>query len=266
MRRHRSISTPITALLAAIVAVSLLAGCEGSRQSATNRDGPITLTYPYGESGDDLFPSYAEVTAAAAASYVAVTVLADPATIADTGSEVVSYASGVVIHPSGLIVTAAHIAVDPKYRARVTTIDGRVHEGEIISVDRDRELAIIKVPASASLAPATFADSKGLGSGDHAVAIGSPRNRRGTVSLGRVKEPRLDYTLPYNGYEIPHPMVLSMEVEFGHSGGPVFNDRGQLIGMIAGLDLVLPRVAFAVPSNDILAYAREVARAGTDSA
>jgi len=244
-----------------------LGGCGGGPGLPDNRVAAITLTYPYGEDTNWLFPNYDRIIADAAGSYVALTVTADSETIAQTGSEVVSAASGTIVHPGGYIVTAAHIAVDPKYRVRATTVDGRVHRGQVLHVDRNRELALIKIPAAPGLQAARFADSDRVGDDDPAAAIGSPRRLTGVVSMGRIKEQRLGYPLRYNGFTLPGAIVLSMLVEPGHSGGPVFNDSGELIGMIASFALgdtrkvpyVAPKIAFAVRANDIAAYLREVA-------
>ncbi|MCP4328551.1 MAG: trypsin-like peptidase domain-containing protein [Alphaproteobacteria bacterium] len=267
---YRRSFKPTLRVLAAILSVlagMALAGCNGGASKSSDRAAPVTLAYPYGEGGTYLFAGYDRITAEAARSFVTITILADRATVDQTGSELVSSASGTIVDAGGLIVTAAHIATNSKYRARVTTIDGTVMEGRVIALDRDRELAVIKVPPNPGLTAATFADSSTLARRDHAVAIGAPRRHTGAVSLGIVREPQLDYPLEYNGYTLPNAIVISMEVEPGHSGGPVFDKNGALIGMIASFALgdtrkvpyQSPRIAFAVPSNDIAAYVESVA-------
>ena len=248
-----------------LIAVAVtLAGCASS--APKDRVAPIVLSYPYGESGPYLFADYDHIIAWAARSYVAVTIRSDPATATESGYDLVSAASGIIVDPSGYIVTAAHIAVDGKYSAEVKTIDGRIHKGKILRIDRDRELAMIKIPPVPGLVAARLADSADIVQGANAVAIGSPRLRTGVVSLGLIKQPRLSYALKYSGYSYSDAVVVSMEVEPGHSGGPLFDDSGALIGIIASFALgdtrkvpyVSPRIAFAVPSDDIAAYMREV--------
>jgi S1-C subfamily serine protease len=250
-------------LVAAALALAL-AACGGA--GSKDRNKPVVLSYPYGESGPYLFADYDRVIAAAAASYVAITIRSDPGTAVESGHNLVSAASGTIIDPAGYIVTAAHIAVDEKYHAEVKTIDGRIHKGKILRIDRDRELAMIKIPPVPGLVAARLADSTGIVQGANAVAIGSPRLRTGIVSLGLIKEPRLSYPLKYSGYSYSDAVVVSMEVEPGHSGGPLFDDSGALIGIIASFALgdtrkvpyVSPRIAFAVPSRDIEVFVQEV--------
>jgi S1-C subfamily serine protease len=253
MRRPWVLSTLMLLCLAAA------SGCSGLRTSNERSATPITLSYPYGESGAQLFDGYRRVADDAARSYVVVTILADPETAAEAGKELVNAASGTVVDKAGLIVTASHIAIDPKYRARVRMMDGSVIEGTVVDVDRDRELALIKVPPNRGLVPARFADSSSLEKGDHAIAIGSPDNTDGVVSLGVVEDPRYSKPIAYNGYTIVDPVILSMKVDFGNSGGPVVNEHGELIGMIAGVDLYKPAIAFAVPSNVIVNYLDDIA-------
>jgi len=250
--------------LAAAALVLALAACGGA--GSKDRIEPIVLTYPYGESGPYLFADYDRIIAAAAASYVAITIRSDPGTAAESGHNRVSSASGTIVDPAGYIVTAAHIAVDTKYHAEVRTIDGRLHKGKILRIDRDRELAMIKIPPAPGLAAARLVDSAEIVRGANAVAVGSPRLRTGVVSLGLIKNPQLSYPLEYSGYSYSDAVVVSMQVEPGHSGGPLFDANGALIGIIASFALgdtrkvpyVSPRIAFAVRSDDIAAYMQEV--------
>ena len=251
MRARRAVP-----LLAAIAAALTLAACGGA--GPKDQAAPIVLSYPYGESGPYLFADYDRVIAVAARSYVHVTIRADAATAADAGHDRVSAASGIIVDPAGYIVTASHIAVDPKYHAEIVTYDGRIHRGEILRVDRDRELALIKIPPVPGLVAARFNETGTLAVGDHAAAIGLARRVKGVVALGLVKEPRLTYPLEYNGYVLPNPIVMTMAAEPGFSGGPVFDENGELIGMVASYDYRVGRnFAYAVPVDDIAAYLRE---------
>ena len=103
--------------------------------------------------------------------------------------------------------------------------------------------------------------------GDFALAVGSPARARGAVSLGFVRTAKLSESLEYNRWRIENAIEISMEVESGHSGGPVFDRRGRLIGMVAGYELgdttkrpyVSPRITYVIPSNGLKAF---LARAG----
>jgi len=247
---------------AALVAALLLIGCGTDANAPAGRGEPITLTFPYADIDGVRFPDRDRVAAAAAPGYVAVKILADPATVADTGATLVNIGSGTLIDPAGLVVTAAHIAIDDRYGAVVTTVDGREHRGEVVHVARDRELALIRIPPVPGWPPMALADSSTLAPGQVALAIGSRRDARGTVSTGAIREPRLDYPLDNSGFTIPAAIVLRMEIDFHHSGGPLVDADGRLIGIIVGLDISGNHpepIAFAVPSNEIAAYVRRIA-------
>jgi S1-C subfamily serine protease len=99
--------------------------------------------------------------------------------------------------------------------------------------------------------------------GDHVFAVGTPGNRPGIVSLGRVVEPRRPNRLEYNGYGFDDAIKLKIDVEPGNSGGPVFDKEGRVVGIVASFVLgdvdaskptPPPRLAYAVPSNSIRAF------------
>lgn len=255
-------------LIAAAAVLALVACTPGGRND--DRVAPVALHYPYAAAEGAAFPGHQEIARGAAPWYVAVTIVADPASARETGRATVNAASGTIVHPGGYIVTAAHIALDDRYYAQVTTVDGHVHRGQVIDVSRDRELALIRIPPTPGLHAAYFADSSYLGRGQPMLAIGTPNGRAGAVSLGMVRDARLNYRLRYSGFSYPNALVIDMKVEPGHSGGPVINERGEFVGMIASFALgrtprspddktaTSPAIAFAVPSNDVAAYLRDV--------
>ena len=181
-------------------------------------------------------------------------------------SGTVSGASGTVVDPAGYVVTAAHIALGTRYRAEITTVDGRVYPARIVDVDPSRELALLRIEAPPRLAAPRFADPSRLRVGDRVLAIGTPINKKGVVSVGAVARTRYPRRIQYGRYGYDDAIVLRMAVEPGHSGGPVFNMRGELIGIIGSFALPKPgrrsgpppERAFAIPASAIAAYLDEV--------
>ena len=173
-------------------------------------------------------------------------------TTIDTGS-------GIVLSRDGYILTAAHIARGSSFTARVRLQDGRTIPGEIVKVSAKEELALIKTAPLPDAVPIPFADSRALKKGDAALAIGSPRRLWGVVSVGRIRVPNIGERLDYGTWGFDNAIEIGLEVESGHSGGPVVNARGELIGMVAGYELGdttkpqyrSPRITYVVPSNDI---------------
>jgi serine protease Do len=164
-----------------------------------------------------------------------------------------------VLNHDGYILTAAHIARGPQFEIRVRLADGRVLPAEVVKVSPKQELAIVKTRPLPEAAPLAFADSRRIRRGDAVLAVGSPRRQWGVVSVGRVRAPNIGERLDYGNWGFDNAIELALEVESGHSGGPVVNARGELVGMVAGYELGdttkpqyrSPRIAYVVPANDI---------------
>lgn len=248
----------------AVLLALLVAACASAQTPKS--DPPMTLTYraDNGAVAGVAFDGYRQVVQATSPSYVRVIVKAkESAADKDASSDIVNGASGVIVDPSGLVVTAAHIALDPKLDAVVITTDGKHHKAAILRVDRDRELALIRIAPFPGLRAAPLADSDKLAVGDPVFAIGTPANKPGIVSLGQVVETKRTTRLEYNGFGFDNAVKLRIEVEPGNSGGPVYDRQGKLIGIIATFVMGTTDkaknyhpsyLAYAVPSNAIRAY------------
>jgi len=246
---------PAAAFALAAIAAPAIA-CERAR--------PISLAYHPSEADASLrFEGYREAVARAAPAYVRV-IVCQPAS--GTGREnaemaggIINGASGVVVDASGLVVTAAHIALDTKNDALVITIDGRGLKARILRVDPARELALLQIAPYPGMAVAEFGDSDALKMTEPVFAVGTPDNRGGIVSLGRVLAPKLDGRLEYNGFGFADAIKMRIDVVPGNSGGPIFDRAGRLIGIVGAFGLPdagekASRLGYAVPSNAIRAY------------
>ena len=94
------------------------------------------------------------------------------------------------------------------------------------------------------------------------MAIGSPGKRWGVATLGRVRESDIGERLQYGAWGFDHAIEGGMEVRSGHSGGPVVDMRGRLVGLVASYELgdttkkvyVSPRISYVVPMRTIAAF------------
>lgn len=253
-RRH----LPRIIAVACLVAMS---ACAGSTPG--QRVGPITLSFADVVTEPADFPDYRAAAEAAADGYVRVRILAPrppgglPAP--EDHERLINAASGTLFDPRGYLVTAAHIAIDTANEAQIVVRDGRLFGARILSVDRDRDLALLLVAPFPGMRPARMAPRGALRPGDPVFAIGTPDNRLGVVSVGRVHTVRLPDRVTYPPYGFANGIRAELAVQPGFSGGPLFNRRGELIGMVASnlLGDALPKVAFAVPSGDLAAYLAE---------
>lgn len=257
----------LAALLSGLLAMS---GCSALPwPERAPAEQPVELSYrppPDGVGSERA----AELAAALSASYVRVVIVdrseARAGWDAPSGPGIVTGASGVIVDRRGYVVTAAHIATDAALDALIHTTDGRRHEATVVAVAPERELALIKMAPFPGIQVARLGDSAALAAGDRVLAIGTPDGREGVVFQGRVSNPRRAQRIQYGAYGYDDAIELVLDAEPGTSGAPLFNERGELVGIIASFSLgntnpdeyAPTHLAWAVPSNAIARYLREI--------
>jgi serine protease Do len=133
--------------------------------------------------------------------------------------------SGFLIDPNGYIVTNNHV-VDHASKIVVTTNDGRKLDATLVGHDPKTDLALIKVNGT-NLPHVAFADSDTARVGDWVLAIGNPFGLGGTATAGIISaRGRHIENGPYDDY-----LQIDAPINFGNSGGPLFNVSGQVIGI-----------------------------------
>lgn len=155
--------------------------------------------------------------------------------------------SGVILTKDGYIVTCAHV-VDNASSIKVKTADDKEYTAKVIGSDSQTDIALIKISAS-NLTPAVIGKSSELDAGETAVAIGNPLGElSGTVTEGIISSKERQITIS------GHKMTLiqtSAQVNPGNSGGGLFNQYGELVGIVesksSGSDV--EGLGFAVPMD-----------------
>ncbi|MBK8023839.1 MAG: trypsin-like peptidase domain-containing protein [Chloroflexi bacterium] len=168
--------------------------------------------------------------------------------------------TGFVIDSQGYIVTNAHV-VDGAIRIEVNFRDGSIFRGELVGIDYDSDLAVVKVNRpTEELSPVPLGDSEALFIGQEVVAIGSPFNQPWTLTTGIVSA--LDRTIDGLGdYQIGEVIQTDAAINPGNSGGPLVNLRGEVIGVnsqIISQTRSNSGIGFAVPSNLVIRVAGEL--------
>src|SRR5688572_13347519 len=167
--------------------------------------------------------------------------------------------SGFLIDASGYIVTNSHVAGGAE-DITVTLQDGRKFDATLVGNDERTDLALIKIDAT-GLPYVAFGDSDKARVGDWVVAIGNPFGLGGTATAGIISARGRDIRLDeYNDNDY---LQLDAPINFGNSGGPVFNVSGQVVGVNTAI--FSPNggnvgIGFAIPANqakDIIADLRE---------
>ena len=155
--------------------------------------------------------------------------------------------AGSIWHPDGLIVTNAHVVGSKDLE--VTLPDGRDLPARLLAHDKRIDLAALSVEAD-GLPAIELGDSRGLVAGQLVLAMGHPWGVPGAVTSGVVIGMGSDLQeSPVAGREW---VVADLRLRPGHSGGPMMDAEGRLVGintMITG-----PDVAMAVPVHSVKSF------------
>ena len=133
--------------------------------------------------------------------------------------------SGFIVSSDGLILTNAHV-VDGADEIRVKLVDRREFDAKLVGIDKQTDVAVLRIKAT-GLQPVKIGDAKDLKVGEWVVAIGSPFGFENTVTSGIVSGK--SRSLP-DGTYVPF-IQTDVAVNPGNSGGPLFNMRGQVVGI-----------------------------------
>lgn len=149
----------------------------------------------------------------------------------DSLPDAVTSGSGFVIDNAGHVLTAAHVAVAKGYTVDARAADGRLYQGKVIAIRPDNDMALIRL-SGFSGRPVQVAASPCLRPSEPVFSLGKPHARGDTARIGASEAMSYGKAVRYQGYGYPDAMVLRMSTKKGESGGPVFNARAQLVGMV----------------------------------
>jgi len=168
--------------------------------------------------------------------------------------------SGFLIDASGYIVTNNHVAGGAD-KITVTFQDGRELDATLVGSDPKTDLALIKVEAT-GLPFVAFGDSDRARVGDWVVAIGNPFGLGGTATAGIISARGRDIgSGSYDDF-----LQLDAPINFGNSGGPVFNVAGEVVGVNTAI--FSPNggnigIGFAIPANQAKAIIADLRENGS---
>lgn len=158
--------------------------------------------------------------------------------------------SGVIISEDGYIITNQHV-IDGASTIKVSLRDQTKYEAKLIGSDEDSDIALIKIEAT-GLSAATFGDSSKLAVGDYVVAIGNPLGTLGgTVTDGIISALAREITIENRKMTL---LQTNAQISPGNSGGGLFGENGELIGIVNAKDSAteVEGIAFAIPINNVL--------------
>jgi len=152
--------------------------------------------------------------------------------------------SGVIISADGYILTNNHVVEGAK-EVVVTLSDKQEYPAQIVGRDPKTDLAVLKIKPKGSLRVATMGDSDQLQVGDWVLAIGNPFGLSNTVTSGIVSaKGRVIGAGPYDNF-----IQTDASINPGNSGGPLYNVKGELVGINTAIIPYGQGIGFAIPIN-----------------
>ncbi len=156
--------------------------------------------------------------------------------------------SGFVINKDGWILTNNHV-VENATRIKVTLSNDHSYEAKVVGTDPRTDVALIKIVPKEPLTVAPLGDSDRLDIGEWVMAIGNPFGLSHTVTAGIVSAKGRKDVAPDGRQLYANFIQTDASINPGNSGGPLFNIRGEVVGINAAVNSAGQGIGFAIPIN-----------------
>ena len=160
-----------------------------------------------------------------------------------------SLGSGVIIHPSGYIITNDHV-VRKASKIHITLADKSEFEASFLSSDPGNDIAILKIDAPQPLPFLKISTSNDLMVGETVIAVGNPFGLEHWVTVGvlsaKGRSIAVDNRVIYKDL-----LGTSALINPGNSGGPLLNINGGLIGINTAIKAGAQGISFAIPADRV---------------
>ena len=174
--------------------------------------------------------------------------------------------TGFIITSDGYIMTNYHViepAYENNYKITVLFKDGTSYDASVTGFEEDSDVAVLKIDAN-DLSPVSIGNSDNIAVGDSVFAIGHPLGELDfSMTSGRVSA--LDRSITADRNSAPINMFqFDAAINSGNSGGPVFNESGEVIGIATAKvgSSGVEGLGFAIPINDAADIANELITKG----
>jgi serine protease Do len=160
--------------------------------------------------------------------------------------------TGFILDGSGTIATAYHV-IDHASEIKIKLMDGTIAEAvEILVENQPNDLALLRIKTAKLPAPIVLGDSDKIAVGERAVSIGNPLGLEHTLTDGVISSRRM--------MEGRKMIQMSTPVSPGNSGGPLFNSKGEVVGVSTAIFMggspLAQNLNLATPINDLRAMLR----------
>ena len=252
--RRRGLGVVALALVSAVsalggAAIGVLATREDDEMVTTGT--VVTAPETEGENVNEANTAIGKIALAVAPSVVTLT-----ANTESQFGEGESVGTGVIINSNGEILTNAHV-VEGADTVQVRLMnETEPRRGTVLAADPQNDLALVKINAT-GLTAAVFADSKNVRLGDPVVAIGYALNLDGGPSVTSGIVSALGRTITTESGALDRLIQTDAAISSGNSGGPLVNDKAQVIGIntaVARSDTgtAANNIGFAISTEEVL--------------
>ena len=274
-QRKRNLWLPVTsaAAAAAIIAAVATGGITHALSDGDDSTARPASLATIGQSSNDTVPvsdstsddpNWEAVAKAVQQSVVAIQI--------SDGNGGGAQGSGVIIDDEGHIVTNNHVVAGASGDVQVTLTDGRLFEATIVGTDPTTDLAVIKLKdAPDDLKPSALGDSSKVTVGEPVMAVGNPLGLANTVTTGIVSA--VDRPVSTSGENtgeatVTNAIQIDAAVNPGNSGGPLFDAKGQVIGINSSIATLSSEsgsigLGFAIPVDLVKNIAAQLVKDGT---
>lgn len=174
--------------------------------------------------------------------------------------------SGFIIDKQGRILTNHHVIRDAE---KITVVLGdepydQELDAEVVGYDENTDIAVIKIDVDRDLPTVALGDSDEMLEGDWVMAIGTPFGQlQGTVTVGVVSaKGRNDLQIMGGEAVYQNYIQTDASINFGNSGGPLVNLRGEAIGINTAINPSGQGIGFAIPINMVKSISAQLIEKG----
>jgi S1-C subfamily serine protease len=164
--------------------------------------------------------------------------------------------SGFIYSADGYIVTCWHV-IDGQSYLDVILHDGTCRRATVVGSDKYSDVAVIKIRGVSNLKPLPLADSDALVAGEPVIVVGNPFEIFETMTYGVISRTRGMTEVSGFDWWVSNLILFDAAANPGNSGGPLFNNEGQVIGIAAYISSG-EGVNMAISSNKVKRVANAI--------
>ncbi len=157
--------------------------------------------------------------------------------------------TGFIIEPDGYVMTNNHVVENAEKVDVMVGEKDDVYSAKVVGRDPATDIALLKIQGTKPFPTVKLGDSDRLRVGEWVMAIGDPLNFEKTVTVGVISGKGRQAGLSRATQSFENLLQTDAAINFGNSGGPLVNVRGEVIGINTAISRAAQNIGFAVPIN-----------------